>query len=110
MKFVTSIDSVLSLLVLCARLISFCSAVVDFSQLIVVLNIEVHSLLPELCSLYNTAYYCYLFVVFFLTGMEPDDTLDVLLVWMIIIHTSDIQQIKPVDSFYQCCIFGTKTC
>ena len=87
----------LSLVVLCARLTSFCSAFADFSQLIVVLNIEVHSLLPELCSLCSATNYCCLFVFFFLTGMEPDDTFDVLLVWMTIVHRSDIQQIKPVD-------------
>jgi len=34
---------------------------------------------------------------FFLTGMEPDDTFDVMLVWMTVIHRSEIQQVKPVD-------------
>ena len=64
-------------------MISLCSAVVDFLLLIVVFNIDVHSLRTELCSLYSTTCYCCLYVFFCsLTGMKPDDSFDVLLVWM----------------------------
>ena len=72
-------------------MISLCSAVVDFLLLIVVFNIGVHSLRNELCSLYSAMCYCCLFVFFpvlffflffFLTGMKPDYSFDVLLVWM----------------------------
>ena len=70
-----------SLVVLSAKLISLCSAVVDFLLLILVFNIGVHSLRTELCSLCSTTYYCRLFVVFPLTGMKPNDSFDVLFVW-----------------------------
>ena len=53
-----------SLVVVSAKLISLCSAVVDFLLLIVVFNIDADSLRTELCSLYITTCYCCLFVVF----------------------------------------------
>jgi len=59
----------------CRKFDQLCSAVVDFSLLIVVLNIDIHSFHTELCSLYSTTYYYCLFVAFFLTGMEPDDSI-----------------------------------
>ena len=53
-----------------AKLISLCSAIVDFSLLIVVFNIGVRSLRIELCSLYSTTCYCCLFVGFFTNWNE----------------------------------------
>jgi len=43
-----------SLVVLSVKLISLCSAIVDFLLLIVVFNIGVNSLRTELCSLYGS--------------------------------------------------------
>jgi len=70
-----------SLVVFSAKLISMCSAIVDFSLLIVVFDIGVHSSRTKLCSVYSTTCYCCLFVGFFsLTGTKPDDSFGVLFV------------------------------